>query len=605
MILPADRCRQKSHTFYVAENLSEIGNILNPKVGDVALAIAPGALDAWILTESDHAVDGFQVVQSNQCEYIWQHAGEFVNVALFGATPNTGEDQTVYFDRAVEAAPEGFTLFVPPGEFILNDWQIDKDLSLYLADGATLKMASEATAPMIRWTVPATGAMYGLGTIDGNKEGQTQDIWYPVIKTYTETHFTVRDITFQNHTLAAIQDTLSTGMIEIASCKFLNASEHGGVTTTKASMSLYMACVGMKLQVHHCLFQQDEFPSEPGRGPGGMLIAGPEAATITDNIFVRIGQTFMDNHLAPIQFYQQCDSIIVSRNIILDPMWDAIVWQNSYRAIITNNQIRGDVATNSLCAVGIWFNPTQREQVEGPEVGIISGNIIHNLSQAVGIFAFAGVDDAAKVQVLDNYVTDTLHGIRVSGVGEGAVRWNGPVLISGNVVRPTTGYGVRVEAIRGEVNIVDNDVRAVSSHGLWALIALTECDLHLDGNYFSTETTGFYGATMRGLQSLHIHSGTFSNTDVGGVAYTVEQDASANPVDLCMINSDEIYVEAGTITVTLAQITAWTRSTITHSDDPNGNVQAPIGSRYVRTTGGAGTTFYVKEGALNNQWVGK
>ena len=39
---------------------------------------------------------------------------------------------------------------------------------------------------------------------------------------------------------------------------------------------------------------------------------------------------------------------------------------------------------------------------------------------------------------------------------------------------------------------------------------------------------------------------------------------------------------------------------------PEGVVTAPVGSRYRRTDGGAGTSFYVKEsGTGNTGWVGK
>lgn len=42
------------------------------------------------------------------------------------------------------------------------------------------------------------------------------------------------------------------------------------------------------------------------------------------------------------------------------------------------------------------------------------------------------------------------------------------------------------------------------------------------------------------------------------------------------------------------------------SGTPEGNVTAPVGSIYLRTNGGAGTTFYVKEsGSGNTGWVGK
>lgn len=39
---------------------------------------------------------------------------------------------------------------------------------------------------------------------------------------------------------------------------------------------------------------------------------------------------------------------------------------------------------------------------------------------------------------------------------------------------------------------------------------------------------------------------------------------------------------------------------------PNNNITAPIGSLYLRSDGGAGTTLYVKEsGSGNTGWVGK
>ena len=47
------------------------------------------------------------------------------------------------------------------------------------------------------------------------------------------------------------------------------------------------------------------------------------------------------------------------------------------------------------------------------------------------------------------------------------------------------------------------------------------------------------------------------------------------------------------------------QATITFGGDPEGSVTAPVGSIHLRTTGGAGTTFYVKEsGAGNTGWRG-
>ena len=42
------------------------------------------------------------------------------------------------------------------------------------------------------------------------------------------------------------------------------------------------------------------------------------------------------------------------------------------------------------------------------------------------------------------------------------------------------------------------------------------------------------------------------------------------------------------------------------SGDPEGNVVAPVGRLYIRTSGGAGTTFYVKEtGSGSTGWAAK
>ena len=42
------------------------------------------------------------------------------------------------------------------------------------------------------------------------------------------------------------------------------------------------------------------------------------------------------------------------------------------------------------------------------------------------------------------------------------------------------------------------------------------------------------------------------------------------------------------------------------SGEPNGHVSAPVGTLYLRSDGGAGSTFYVKEsGSGNTGWVAK
>jgi hypothetical protein len=58
-------------------------------------------------------------------------------------------------------------------------------------------------------------------------------------------------------------------------------------------------------------------------------------------------------------------------------------------------------------------------------------------------------------------------------------------------------------------------------------------------------------------------------------------------------------IDYGTFGRTFAQI-------LTYNATPEGAITAPIGSLCINTTGGAGTTLYVKEsGASNTGWIGK
>lgn len=108
MILAADRCRERSPNFYVADSLSEIEGILNPRLGDVALMVTEGSFDVWRLTESDATPDGSEVIQSNACEYLWIKASGslgFVTPQLFGARGNGTTDDTEPVFEAFDSLP--------------------------------------------------------------------------------------------------------------------------------------------------------------------------------------------------------------------------------------------------------------------------------------------------------------------------------------------------------------------------------------------------------------------------------------------------------------------------------------------------------------------
>lgn len=117
MILAADRCRERSPNFYVADSISEIEDILNPRLGDVALLVAGGEFQVWRLVESEAASDGVTVLDSNACEYRWVFSGSALTPQMFGASTSS-DDNAPAFALVIDAAAEsGFPIDIPPGTY--------------------------------------------------------------------------------------------------------------------------------------------------------------------------------------------------------------------------------------------------------------------------------------------------------------------------------------------------------------------------------------------------------------------------------------------------------------------------------------------------------
>jgi hypothetical protein len=118
-------------------------------------------------------------------------------------------------------------------------------------------------------------------------------------------------------------------------------------------------------------------------------------------------------------------------------------------------------------------------------------------------------------------------------------------------------------------------------------------DLQSDGGGGSAQIVGAVGA---GLFTGTATAGTNLdfNTGSASTSYTVVRNIrgpSSTPVlaDLGVLlgSSSGPLIKSGTGT-------------------PEGNITAPVGSHWLRTDGGAGTSFYVKEsGAGNTGWVAK
>ena len=82
----------------------------------------------------------------------------------------------------------------------------------------------------------------------------------------------------------------------------------------------------------------------------------------------------------------------------------------------------------------------------------------------------------------------------------------------------------------------------------------------------------------------------------GRIHFQTTPDGSATPVDRLVINNAGRIFLGGTSGPAI----------IVGTGTPESVVSAPVGSLFIRTDGGAGTTLYVKQsGTGNTGWAGK
>lgn len=164
-------------------------------------------------------------------------------------------------------------------------------------------------------------------------------------------------------------------------------------------------------------------------------------------------------------------------------------------------------------------------------------------------------------------------------VGSSTGASNGNCSASGNLVASTFSGALKVST----------DFGATFSTRDSSVTWVTVC-MSADGKYSFAATSGniYRSVTKTSL------TGSFAVSDKAaiGVALTTTETAS-------------LAVGSGGIKAWNAALTA--APTITVGDaTPEGAVTAPVGSLFLRTNGGANTTFYVKEsGTGNTGWVGK
>lgn len=165
MILAANRCRDRAPSIYVADSLSEIASILNPKLGDIAMIVAEGDFDTWRLVSSSVSPDGLDIIQSNACEYVWVRSGTVVNVAPF-IVPGSDND-TPAFEQALAIAGAERPVYIPyrSTPYHVSNLNINIEGQVIISDNAQIANAVDGF-PIIhitRSSVRIKGMMSLLG----------------------------------------------------------------------------------------------------------------------------------------------------------------------------------------------------------------------------------------------------------------------------------------------------------------------------------------------------------------------------------------------------------------------------------------------------------
>lgn len=191
---------------------------------------------------------------------------------------------------------------------------------------------------------------------------------------------------------------------------------------------------------------------------------------------------------------------------------------------------------------------------------------------AVGSNAFSNITGAENVGIGEGAGSTATTSQQITVVGTLA-NWR---LTTGNYVT-SVGYRAASEMTTGNYNVaVGHNAARYQSDGATALQTPT------NSTYVGSTTKGTQGATNENVFGYNA-TGNGSNTVTIGDANVTDLFTGAEIFTFG--NGLKIYTGVGT---------------------PEGAVTAPVGSMFLRSDGGAGTSFYIKEsGSGNTGWVAK
>lgn len=407
-ILAADRCQSRAPSIYVADSLSEIPAIPNPKLGDVAMMVAEGAFDVWRLIESDAEPDGSEVIESNTCTYVWvkaSNAGDLITPFMFGARAD-GSDDSIPVQLAANASAGG-TLVIPSGfTFVVS--QINLPSDTIVAGGGTLKYPANTSGFYLLAAEGKSNVRIGNIIFDGNVANQTtwsefrHALW---IK--DSSYVTVDGVRFQN----LIGDGIYISHLDSAVAPFTGSSH---------------------VIITNCFFVGTSV------NRNGISMICCDDVIITSNVFVKMARFDMPGaiDIEPDQSTETIKNVIIAENTFYGhaaPTLQQGIAVNNNGAdgtatglLISNNLFDG----NFRYVIAIFGN----DSGTGVDEAQVLGNTIRN---SVGVSLGAGIFSRDTLVTIANNKLDTVDdaGIKVL---------SGRCHIEGNYVIRAGEYGIHL-----------------------------------------------------------------------------------------------------------------------------------------------------------------
>jgi hypothetical protein len=531
-----------------------------------------------------------------------------------GATGDGETDDSAAVEAAAAVVPEGAQIYFPEGEYVLDAVVINRNVGIKVHPRATLIHKDNATSNMISYTTACTGVIEG-GTWDGNKAGQVltgaAHTRYATLQTYSD-GMRVRDIQFENYTLAAINDLNTRTRIYIDRCNFVNGAEHGGElrTTgrgTEQSSAIQVVATAANINPHwyisKCHVWQDSDPSATGKAPGGFIFGGVVSTNtlitpiIVECTFKKIGQSFPRppdpaNHIGCIDFYEGCAKGEIIRCEFTENKYGAIKCSNAFGVLID----------------GVYADGIDSGILEGEGVALVQVDVNRVLGDASTDYGHSII---ANVRLFD---AGNCPCIRIAGRGTASADELPEISINGARCQNSTGRALQIVNVTGKIEVNGGVFVGAGTGGSSGAVEVQNLDANGEVFFNSVKITptAFHGLyAVSGIAgSVFINGGSIKNSGLGTSALVISASkrVSLNGPTLDgtagfayqitgagTLHFESLKWVAGSRSVTWANV-GNAEGDLEGTGEPGAEgVKSLVGTTYRRLDGGAGTVFHVKE----------